>query len=178
MATYDLTTSATAGVNTNQIQALPNHRMGREVKLIQYKFDVAKAIANGTVASTGVANGDVIKVGTMPAGVLVLNSGLEMITATGVGSSTADIGFASADPDCITDAGALDSAGYVSATLGINGLMNASNQFIRVTSDDTVQITVTAASSAFTVGVFRIYCVVLDISDYSTADEVDRDLLA
>lgn len=179
MATYDLTTSATAGVNTNQINALANQRIGRGVKLVQYTFDIADLIAKGTVASSGVAQNDVIKVGTVPANTVVLYSGMEVITATGVSSSAADVGFTTADADSIIDAGDINATGMVTAaSTAVNGLLTASHTILRLTADDTIEFKRTDANAAATVGKFRIYIICVNIADFSEVNEVDRDQLA
>lgn len=169
MANYDLTTKATAGINTDQLNDVyPDVR--RPLYMIQKVVDVADLISRGIVA-TSLATNDTLIVMDVPAKTMIVSAGAEVLTAFNT-NTTINIGLDSdSGDDNIVDEAAADAVGFLAA--GTNGSVSLN---ARVTTADTVKVTV--AGATVTRGKLRVYLLAADISDFSSADEVDRDQLA
>jgi len=89
-----------------------------------------------------------------------------------------DIDFAAGDD--IVDGGDVTSTGYLAA--GTNGGANLTSQatFTQlVSTTDTIDVKLIAASADVTVGKLRVYAIVVDLDGVAEgADEVARDQLA
>ena len=171
MATFDLTAGSTTSTEAaNSIAALPESR--RPAYMVEAVLDISK-IDNYTCT-----NGDVFQVLELPAGTFVIAAGAEVLTAFDGTSPTVDIDFAAGDD--IVDGGDVTSTGYLAA--GTNGGANLTSQatFTQlVSTTDTIDVKLIAASADVTVGKLRVYAVVVDLDGVAeTADEVDRDQLA
>lgn len=171
MATYDLTLGSTkSSTAANSIAAFPDVR--NQAYMVEAILDISK-ISNYTCV-----NGDIFQVLEIPAGTFVIAAGAQVLTAFNGTSPTVDIDFAAGDD--IVDGASVAATGYLAA--GTNGGANLTSQatFTQlITADDTIDVTLTAASADVTSGKLRVYAVVVDMNTIAnTADEVDRDQLA
>ena len=171
MATFDLTAGSTTSTEAaNSIAALPESR--RPAYMVEAVLDISK------IDNYSCTNGDVFQVLELPAGTFVIAAGAEVLTAFDGTSPTVDIDFAAGDD--IVDGGDVTSTGYLAA--GTNGGANLTSQatFTQlVSTTDTIDVKLIAASADVTEGKLRVYAVVVDLDGVAeTADEVDRDQLA
>ena len=171
MATFDLTAGSTTSTEAaNSIAALPESR--RPAYMVEAVLDISK-IDNYTCT-----DGDVFQVLELPAGTFVIAAGAEVLTVFDGTTPTVDIDFAAGDD--IVDGGDVTATGYLAA--GTNGGANLTSQatFTQlVSTTDTIDVKLIAASADVTVGKLRVYAVVVDLDGVAeTADEVDRDQLA
>tara|TARA_E500000318_G_scaffold37599_1_gene36199 strand:- start:270 stop:800 length:531 start_codon:yes stop_codon:yes gene_type:complete len=176
MATFDMTASATAGVNSDSIAVLQANRNGTGMRMVEAILDISK------ITDYSCTNGDIFQLLEIPAGVLVLFAGAEVLTAFDGSSPTVDIDFAAGDD--IIDGGDVSSAGFLAE--GSNGQANdvttgAASLFTQFqSSTDTIDVKLIASSADVTVGKLRVYACVIDCNGEhkQLADEVDRDQLA
>ena len=171
MATYDLTLGSTSSSTAaDSIAALPAKR--RSAYMVEAILDISK-IDNYTCV-----NGDVFQVLEIPANTFIVAAGAEVLTAFDGTTPTVDIDFAGGDD--IVDGGDVTATGYLAA--GTNGGANLTSQatFTQlVTTTDTIDVTLAAASADVTSGKLRVYAIVVDLDGVlESADEVDRDQLA
>lgn len=171
MATYDLTLGSTkSSTAANSIAAFPDVR--NQAYMVEAILDISK-ISNYTCV-----NGDIFQVLEIPAGTLIVAAGAEVLTVFNGTSPTVDIDFAEGDD--IVDGGVVTSTGYLAA--GTNGGANLTSQstFTQlITTTDTIDVKLIAASADVTSGKLRVYAVVVNMNTIAnTADEVDRDQLA
>jgi hypothetical protein len=172
MANYDLTTAATSGVSTTTLNdAFPSAR--RPLYVIQKIVDINKLITDGVVNSA-FATGDTLQIMDVPAKTVIVGAGAEVLAAFTTGT-VLNIGLdADTNDDNIVDGQSATAVGFLAA--GTNGTLTAGTGNARVATADTVKVTMTAAAVA--AGKLSVYLVAADISDFSLADEVDRDQLA
>ena len=175
MATFDMTSSATAGVNSNSIAVLPASRDGMNMRMVEAILDISK------ITDYSCTNGDIFQLLEIPANTFVLFAGAEVLTAFDGSSPTVDIDFAAGDD--IVDGGDVSSAGFLAE--GTNGQANdvvtgAASTFTQfVTTTDTIDVKLIAASADVTTGVLRVYACVVDVNGaQELAAEVVRDALA
>ena len=179
MATFDLTSSATAFVNADSLAGSASewHDGGR-VKLMRAYLDIAELIKNGYT----MAAADVFQVLEIEADSYVLMAGAEVVVAFDGTTPTVDIDFAAGDD--IVDGADVSSVGRCAS--GTNGQadtiqVTASSTFgALISTTDTIDVTLNAGASDVTTGVLRVDAVVIDLSDRreQRANEVDRDQLA
>lgn len=173
MATYDLTSKATAFVNSNSIAALPSKRNAANMYLIEKQIDIAKMIANGYT----MAAGDVFQALEIPADCFVLFAGAEVTTAFDGTTPTVDIDFAAGDD--IVDGGDVSSTGWLAS--GTNGTAMSTSGTItftqHVTTTDTIDVTLNAGAADVTTGVLRVVACVVLTEEYGRGypTEVTRD---
>ncbi len=171
-----MTASATAGVNSDSIAVLQANRNGTGMRMVEAILDISK------ITDYSCTNGDIFQLLEIPAGVLVLFAGAEVLTAFDGSSPTVDIDFAAGDD--IIDGGDVSSAGFLAE--GSNGQANdvttgAASLFTQFqSSTDTIDVKLIASSADVTVGKLRVYACVIDCNGEhkQLADEVDRDQLA
>ena len=145
MATYDLTAAGgTTGHPAN----------GRTPYLVENTIDIS-----AINSSSGTADGDIVQALDIPAETLIMEAGVEVITALS-SSATIDLGITGGDPDRYVD-------GDTNAT-GFSTLTNTAR--VIVASADTLDAKIAgAASSAGKIRVFAVLC------DVSGIDETDRN---
>ena len=145
MATYNVTAAGgTTGHPAN----------GRTPYLVENTIDVSAV--NG---DSGTADGDILQCLDIPAETLIMEAGVEVITALS-SSATIDLGITGGDPDRYVD-------GDTNAT-GFSTLTNTAR--VIVASADTLDAKIAgAASSAGKIRVFAVLC------DVSGVDETDRN---
>ena len=171
-----MTSSATAGVNSNSIAVLQANRNGTAMRMVEAILDISK------ITDYSCTDGDIFQLLEIPAGTLVLFAGAEVLTAFDGTSPTVDIDFAAGDD--IIDGGDVTSAGFLAE--GTNGQANdvttgAASLFTQFqSSTDTIDVKLIAGSADVTVGKLRVYACVIDCNGEhkQLADEVDRDQLA
>lgn len=171
-----MTSSATAGVNSNSIAVLQANRNGTAMRMVEAILDISK------ITDYSCTDGDIFQLLEIPAGTLVLFAGAEVLTAFDGTSPTVDIDFAAGDD--IIDGGDVTSAGFLAE--GTNGQANdvttgAASLFTQFQSaTDTIDVKLIAGSADVTVGKLRVYACVIDCNGEhkQLADEVDRDQLA
>ena len=145
MATYNVTgAGGTAGHPSN----------GRTPYLVENTIDVSAV--NG---DSGTADGDILQCLDIPAETLIMEAGVEVITALS-GSATIDLGVTGADPDRYVD-------GDTNAT-GFSTLTATARQI--VASADTLDALIAGAASS--VGKIRVFAVLCDVSG---VDETDHN---
>ena len=174
MATYDMTSSDTVGVGANSIAVLPPKSDSHVAYTIEATLDIDDMVLKGY---SGV-DGDIFQLLEIPAGVLVINAGAEVMKAFN-SSVTADIDFAAGDD--IVDGADVTSTGFCAA--GSNGQTNvigtgsASTYTQFMASTDTIDVKL--AGAAPTTGRIRVYAVVVDCNEQG-AEPTDaaRDTLA
>ena len=171
MATYDLTLGSTQSTEAaSSIAALPAKR--RSAYMVEATLDISK-ISNYTCV-----NGDIFQVLEIPANTFIVAAGAEVLTVFNGTTPTVDIDFAAGDD--IVDGGDVTATGYLAA--GTNGGANLTSQVTftqLVTTTDTIDVKLIAASADVTAGKLRVYAVVVDLDGIADlADEVDRDQLA
>ena len=174
MATYDMTSSDTVGVGANSIAGLPPKSDSHVAYTIEATLDIDDMVLKGY---SGVA-GDNFQLLEIPAGVLVINAGAEVMKAFN-SSVTADIDFAAGDD--IVDGADVTSTGFCAA--GTNGQTNvigtgsASTYTQFMASTDTIDVKL--AGAAPTTGRIRVYAVVVDCNEQGAEPTAAaRDTLA
>ena len=178
MATYDMTSSATVGVDANSIAAATSRYQAMGMYMREARLDIAKMVEDGYSN----ADGDIFQLLEIPANTLVLFAGAEVETAFNGTSPTVDIDFAAGDD--IVDGGDVTSTGFLaSGTNGQTMLVNtgAANTFTaHVTTTDTIDVKLIAGSADVTSGILRVIACCIDTGPRGgrAPTEVDRDLLA
>jgi hypothetical protein len=172
MATFDMTSSATAGVSSNSIAALPASRDGMNMRMVEAILDISK------ITDYSCTDGDIFQLLEIPANTFVLFAGAEVLTAFDGTSPTVDIDFAAGDD--IIDGGDVSSAGFLAE--GSNGQANdvttgAASTFTQfISSADTIDVKLIAGSADVTSGKLRVYACVVDVNGaQELATEVARD---
>ena len=177
MATYDMTSSDTAGVGAN-ILAVPTV-VGNTVRTIEAILDIDAMVTAGYSG----ADGDIFQLLEIPAGSVLLTAGAEIMKAFTT-SCTCDIDFGAGD-DIIDGADLTQSAGTY-LVLGSNGQTNvintasastfAAEALALVSAADTIDVKVEGAAPA--TGRLRVYAVIADVSAAHTEAAVAaRDLV-
>ena len=172
MATFDMTASSTAGVNSNSIAVLPASRDGMNMRMIEAILDISK------ITDYSCTDGDIFQLLEIPANTFVMFAGAEVLTAFDGTSPTVDIDFAAGDD--IIDGGDVTSAGFLAE--GTNGQANdvvtgAASTFTQfITTTDTIDVKLIAGSADVTSGKLRVYACVVDVNGaQELATEVARD---
>ena len=177
MATYDMTSSDTAGVGAN-VLAVPTV-VGNTVRTVEAILDIDAMIAAGAT----IADGDIFQLLEIPAESVVVAAGAEIMKSF-TGSCTCNIDFAGGDD--IIDGAALDAAAGTYLVKGSNGEANIVNTGAASTfaaaalacvgAADTIDVVVAGAAPA--TGRLRVYAVIADVSAAHTeAAAAQRDLL-
>lgn len=143
MATYDLTAAGgTTGHPSN----------GRTPYLVENTIDVSAI--NG---DSGAAQNDVLRVLDIPAETLVMEAGIEVLTALS-SSVTLDLGITGGDVDIYVD-GDTNATGYSAPTATARHV---------AASADTLDVLVLSAAAA--AGKIRVWAVMCDISGINETD--------
>lgn len=151
---------------------------GRTAGSVPYFVDVQIDLAAAATAKgSALAAADIIQAISVPANTMILNAGLEVITAVD-GSASADnawdLGVTGVDPDVFLDAYALDEG--VAGDYAQNAA--AYQPIVIGGTADTIDLLIQAATTAPVSGVVRVFAVLMDIDGRIGADEVVRDVLA
>lgn len=149
---------------------------GRTVGSVPYLVDVTiDFAAAATAKGSALAADDVIEALSVPVNTVILNAGLEVITALGGESNdtTFDLGTA-VDADVFVDGFDADAAAagaYAQNAAAFQPLVVGSTA-------DTIDITIVTATTAPTSGVVRVWAILMNVDGRPAATEVDRDQLA
>ena len=145
MATYDTTgKGGTTGHPAN----------GRTPYLVENTIDVS-----AVNSSAGTTNGDILQALDIPAETLIMEAGIEVITALS-SSATMDLGITGGDVDRYVD-GDTNATGYATLTATAR---------VVVASADTLDILTAGADSS--AGKVRVWAVLCDVSG---VDETDHN---
>lgn len=164
MATIDL---------SNGLGGAP--RPVRSLTNMPYFVEKTIDFAAAATAKGGVlAAADVIEAIDVPAGTMVLNAGLQVVTvATGESNdNTLDLGITGVDADCFVDGFDLDAA-----AAGAYAQNAAAFQPLIVGTADTIDLLIATASTAPTGGTVRVWAVLCDIGAKPAPGTVDRDVI-
>ena len=178
MATYDMTSKSTVGVNSDSSATATSRHQAMGMYMREARLDIAKLVAAGYSC----ADGDIFQLLEIPANTLVLFAGAEVETAFNGSSPTVDIDFAAGDD--IVDGGDVSSTGFLAqGTNGQSMVVNtaAADTFTaHVTTTDTIDVKLIAGSADVTSGILRVLACCIDTGARGgrAPDEVDRDLLA
>ena len=144
MATYNKTgAGGTTGHPSN----------GRTPYLVENTIDVS-----AINSSSGTANGDVVNALDIPAETLIMEAGIEVITALS-SSATMDLGITGGDVDRYVD-GDTNATGYATLTATAR---------VVVASADTLDILTAGADSS--AGKVRVWAVLCDVSGIDETDQ-------
>ena len=177
MATFDMTSSDTAGVGAN-VLAVPTV-VGNAVRTIEAILDIDAMIAAGAT----IADGDIFQLLEIPAESVVVAAGAEIMKSF-TASCTCNIDFAGGDD--IIDGAALDAAAGTYLVKGSAGEANIVNTgaastyaaaaLALVGAADTIDVVIADAAAA--TGRLRVYAVIADVSSAHTEAAVaTRDLI-
>ena len=178
MATFDLTSKATVGVDSNSVAVPPSRFQGFGMYMREAVLDIEKMVEDGYSCT----NGDVFQVLEIPANTMVLFAGAQILKSFNGSSPTVDIDFAEGD-DIVDGADVTATAGTFLAS-GSNGAAMTTSGTItftqHVTTTDTIDVVLAASSADVTEGKLRVMacCIETGIRGGVAATEVDRDLLA
>lgn len=127
-----------------------------------------------TAKGSALAAADVIEVIDVPAGTMVLNAGLQVVTvATGESNdNTLDLGITGVDADAFVDGFDLDAA-----AAGAYAQNAAAFQPLIVGAADTIDLLIATATTAPTGGTVRVWAVLCDIGAKPAPGTVDRDVI-
>ena len=143
MATYDRTgAGGTTGHPSN----------GRTPYLVENTIDVS-----AVNSSSGTSNGDILQALDIPAETLIMEAGIEVITALS-SSATMDLGITGGDVDRYVD-GDTNATGYATLTATAR---------VVVASADTLDILTGGADSS--AGKVRVWAVLCDVSGIDETD--------
>ena len=163
MATIDLS----SGIGNGQH---PSRSLGRLPYVVEKTIDFAVAT---TAKGSALAAADVIEAIDVPAQSVVLNAGYE-VTATITGDVTIDLGVTGVDADVFVDGAVLAAA----TTVGTFAQNAAAYQPVVLGAADTVDLLISASTTAISAGKVRVWALVVDVSDKDAPGEADRDQLA
>ncbi len=178
MANYDMTSSSTISVGADSIAA----KRSMNQSMVPTRMEAILDIGALTEAGYTCANGDIFQLLEIPAGSFVLFGGAEVHTVFDGTTPTVDIDFGEGDD--IVDGGDVTALGFLAKGAGgqanevTTGAASTFTQFVSTT--DTIDVKLIAASADVTAGVLRVYAWVYDCNEYGNtiATEVDRDQLA
>lgn len=146
---------------------------GAKPYLVQKEIDLAAA---ATAKGSALAANDIIQAITVGAGTMILNAGIEVVTAAAGGSScTLDLGVTGIDVDVFADGFDIDGA-----SAGDYSQNPAAYQPVVIGSAaDTIDVLCLGTTVA-TSGKIRVWAVLMGVGDEgdTSAAEVDRDQLA
>jgi len=150
-----------------------NSQRGRNPYMVQGILDFAQA---ATDKGSALAAADIIEAITVGANTMVMAAGMECTTTPSGGTGTVlDLGITGGDVDAFVDGFAFDSA-----SAGDYATLANTATPILVTTSDTVDVLIQAATTVSTAGKVRVWAVLMDVDGLGemSADEVTRDALA
>lgn len=127
--------------------------------LVEVSLDIAAA---ATAKGSALAADDIIQIIDVPAETLILNAGLEVVTATTDTETdvTVDLGITGVDVDVFVDGFDLDAA--VDGAYANNAA--AFQPIVVGATADTIDMVIATATAAPTAGTLRVWAVLMDIS--------------
>ena len=148
---------------------------GRTAGAVPYLVDVTVDFAAAATAKgSALAAADVIEALSVPANTVILNAGMEVITALGGESSdtTFDLGTG-VDADNFVDGFDADAAAagaYAQNAAAFQPIVNA--------TADTIDLLIATATTAPTSGEVRVWAVLMNVDGRPARTSVDREQLA
>ena len=148
---------------------------GRTAGAVPYLVDVTiDFAAAATAKGSALAAADVIEALSVPVDTVILNAGMEVITALGGESSdtTFDLGTG-VDADNFVDGFDADAAAagaYAQNAAAFQPIVNA--------TADTIDLLIATATTAPTSGEVRVWAVLMNVDGRPTRASVDREQLA
>jgi hypothetical protein len=149
---------------------------GRTAGAVPYLVDVSiDFAAAATAKGSALAAADVIECINVPANTLILNAGIEVITALGGESNdnTFDLGVTGIDADNFVDGFDADAA-----AAGAYAQNAAAFQPIVIATADTIDLLIATATTAPTSGEVRVWAVLINVDGRPARASVDREQLA
>jgi hypothetical protein len=139
--------------------------------LVEKTIDFAVA---ATAKGSALVATDIIEVIDVPAGTMVINAGLQVVTvATGESSdTTVDLGITTTEPDNFIDGFDLDAA-----AAGAYAQNAAAFQPLIVGTADTIDLLIATATTAPTGGKVRVWALMCDIGAKLAPGVVDTDVI-
>jgi hypothetical protein len=164
MATVTTLARAAGGVGN------PN----RKPYLVEKEIDFAAA---ATAKGSALAAADVIEAISVPAGTMVINAGLQVVTANVGGSNDValDLGVTGVDADVF-----VDGFDYDAAAAGDYAQNAAAFQPVVIGAADTIDLLIQAATTAPTGGKVRVWALLMGVGAVGVTEAAvaDRDQLA
>ena len=159
-----------ATVTTLAGGAVSRNALSRQFYTVEKEIDFAAA---ATAKGSALAAADVIEAISVPAGTMILNAGMQVVTAA-VGESSdlrLDLGVTGVDADVF-----VDGFDYAAAAVDAWTQNAAAYQPVVIgASADTIDILIQAATTAPTAGKVRVWAVLMDVTERGTAVSVVRD---
>jgi len=178
MATISMSTNSASTSNNG---GTGNKQLRGSLVTLQNDIDLADAILQN--GGTALAANDIIEAIAVPANTLILHAGFEVVTAMAgtTTDSSIHVGITGTDVDIFATAFDLDGASVGDHTPAITSSGVCSNLPVFTASADTIDVEIHASGGTITGGIIRVYavCVMMDdVTQTTSANEVDRDLLA
>ena len=172
MSTNSASTSNNGGTGNKQLRG--------NLVTLQNDINLADAILQN--GGTALAANDIIQAIAIPANTLILYAGFKVVTAMEGTTTDSEFHVGMADVDLFAASFDLDGAsvGAITPLAGVSAEVAAQVPAF-VTSAETIDVEIQASSGTITGGIIRVFavCLLLDeLSQSSSANEVDRDLLA
>jgi len=178
MATITMSTNSASTSNNG---GTGNKQLRGSLVTLQNDIDLADAILQN--GGTALAANDIIEAIAVPANTLILFAGFKVVTA--MEGTTTDsaihVGITGTDVDVFVASFDLDGASVGAHTPPITSGGVCTQLPVYTASADTIDVEIETSGGTITGGIIRVYavCVLLDdVSQSSSANEVDRDLLA
>ena len=178
MATISMSTNSASTSNNG---GTGNKQLRGSLVTLQNDIDLADAILQN--GGTALAANDIIEAIAVPANTLILFAGFKVVTAmegTTTGSAI-HVGITGTDVDVFVASFDLDGASVGAHTPPITSGGVCTQLPVYTASADTIDVEIETSGGTITGGIIRVYavCVLLDdVTQSSSANEVDRDLLA
>jgi hypothetical protein len=178
MATITMSTNSASTSNNG---GTGNKQLRGSLVTLQNDIDLADAILQN--GGTALAANDIIEAIAVPANTLILFAGFKVVTA--MEGTTTDsaihVGITGTDVDVFVASFDLDGASVGAHTPPITSGGVCTQLPVYTASADTIDVEIETSGGTITGGIIRVYavCVLLDdVTQSSSANEVDRDLLA
>lgn len=144
----------------------PTRAMTNVAYVVEAYVDWAEAAEE---KGSALAAADVIQAIRVPAGTLILQAGLEVISVATGESADVTLDLGAADADLWVDGFDLDAAaaGAYATLVGDAGSGAGAGPVVLNTTADTIDITIATATTAPTGGVVRVFAVLADVSQKS-----------
>jgi hypothetical protein len=150
MATIDLATNLNGGGHPSR------HGPTNLPYVVEKTINIADAV---TAKGSALAAADVIEAIDVPAGTVVLNAGVQVLTAGDASAATFDLGVTGVDADVFVDG--LDVVG---ASAGAYAQNPAAYQPVVVGSNDTIDLLLATLTGTLAAGSLRVFAVLVDVS--------------
>lgn len=156
MATISTLDNAGTGHMTRQDNPVPY--------LVEIEIDFADALEE---KGSALAAADVIEAINVPAGTLVLQSGIQTVEVDDATTLTLDLGVTGGDVDQWVDGydQAAAAAGDHATLVGDGAAGAGTGPFLLVTTADTIDVLFATLTGTLTVGKIRVWAILMDVSN-------------